>query len=111
MADDVTRGKVKFDLDAFARRLERQQVIEFSDVAFLIKIVRDGQARTGLAERLVADFEALAQRHDKERNQAFGRAERAEQAAAHFYHCRQCTEGSPCEEGERYARALGLMRE
>jgi hypothetical protein len=40
-----------------------------------------------------------------------GQTERAEQAAAHFYHCRQCIEGPSCEEGERYARALGLIHE
>lgn len=32
-------------------------------------------------------------------------------AAAHFYRCGLCRGGSPCEEGERYARALGLIYE
>lgn len=33
-----------------------------------------------------------------------------EQAAAHFFHCRECGEGGePCEAGLGYARALGLV--
>lgn len=37
------------------------------------------------------------------------RLEQAEQAAAHFFHCRQCTEDSePCPEGRVFIEALGL---
>lgn len=35
--------------------------------------------------------------------------ERAEQAATHFFRCRECSESGPCEEGLGYARALGLV--
>lgn len=40
-------GKVVFDLDAFERRLERQRVIEFSDVEVLIEVARDYHHRVG----------------------------------------------------------------
>lgn len=82
--DDVIRGKVQFDLDAFERRLGRQQVIAWNDVATLIAVLRDVHAQ-------------LVQ---------------AEAAATHFYHCRQCTEdGEPCPEGWAYVVALGLTGE
>ena len=37
-----------------------------------------------------------------------GRAEYAEAAAAHFYHCQPCWPGEPCPEGWAYVVALGL---
>jgi hypothetical protein len=38
------------------------------------------------------------------------RASQATKAAAHFFHCPECGQGSdPCAKGLEYARALGLI--
>jgi succinate dehydrogenase/fumarate reductase-like Fe-S protein len=40
----------------------------------------------------------------------YQRANRAEAAAAHFFHCRQCANDSElCPEGHAFATALGLV--
>lgn len=39
----------------------------------------------------------------------YDRAMRAEQAAAHFFHCRECAEDGPCEEGKKHAGDLRLV--
>lgn len=70
--DEPIRGKVSFDLDAFARRLERQQVIEFSDVDMLIEVVC-GQhaelvaARTFIAAADLAGVDGLCTPEDAQR--------------------------------------------
>ena len=103
MADNqgTIHGEVHFDPDAFERRLERQQVIEFSDVEFLIQVVRDEHAR---ADRAEAETKRLIIQDILKRE----RAERAEQAVTHFYRCRQCKPGEPCPEGWAYVVALKL---
>jgi hypothetical protein len=35
--------------------------------------------------------------------------EAATEAAAHFFHCRECCEAGPCAEGLQHAQRLGLM--
>lgn len=52
--DEPIRGKVSFDLDAFERRLERQQVIKFSDVDMLIEVVRGQHAELVAARAFIA---------------------------------------------------------
>lgn len=69
-------GKVSFDLDAFERRLERQQVIEFSDVKMLIDVLREYVKRNDRAEgilRGLVDAIAGEQEEPGELARALGR--------------------------------------
>ena len=51
--DNAIRGKVQFDLDAFERRLERQQVVEFSDIEMLIEVLREYVKRNRRTEDIL----------------------------------------------------------
>lgn len=134
MCDEgAARGKVQFDLDAFERRLERQQVIEFSDVKFLIQVVRDERARAErkrenliLAKEVISNTRVVLNRVDSvdeigdlktestilgsQAARVVARLERAELAAAHFYRCPVCGPSEPCPEGWAYVVALGLAK-
>jgi hypothetical protein len=60
---------------------------------------------------LIGRLEARRRASEQERDEAYQVAQGYEAAAVHFLHCRQCAEGSWCNDGEHFASLLGMTEE